>query len=425
MKYKNIAHLPNARRLLAADAISKAGDWVLFVAMSALVFQAGGARALALFSLARVLIPALLGPWAGSWGMVLAPRTLMISVDVGRCVLLMLAAAAAHTHQSVWLLEALVVGCAVLTAFHSPAERRFQRDAIEAEQRADFNAVIGATATAVMIAAPAAGALMATTVGNVGSLVVDAVSFIVSALIVAGVRPATPAVTPAGAQEQAQPQSAVGRREGTLTTVVRVLKEQPVVTACVITQAAACTVAGASLVLLPPLSSRLHAGDGAIGWLTTAIGIGSLLGVLAGGTIARQGRLLMCVTSVVTMGVILGLLGSSPSLPLALGCAALVGVAANLPEPMYWTSYAERVKESDSGPVYGLVESAITGGFSLGGTILGAAIAAVGTPTAAWAMGIAASLVAATAFAPALRRHRAQAAVSSSVSGENCAGVTP
>lgn len=44
--YRNIAPLAHARRLLAADAISKAGDWILFVAMSALVFEAGGARAL-------------------------------------------------------------------------------------------------------------------------------------------------------------------------------------------------------------------------------------------------------------------------------------------------------------------------------------------------------------------------------------------
>ncbi|KQV15804.1 MULTISPECIES: MFS transporter [unclassified Kitasatospora] len=404
VKYKNVVGLSGARRLLAADAISKAGDWVLFVAMSALVFEAGGASALALFSLARVLIPALLGPWAGSWGMALAPRTLMIYVDVARAVLLVLAAVAAHTHQSVWLLEALVVGCAVLTAFHGPAERRFQRDVIAADQRADFNAVIGVTATTVMVVAPAFGALMAITFGNVGVLVVDAASFIASAFVVAGIRSAV-SVT-AGEPPQQQKLPGAGRRKGALATVRRVLKEQPLVTACFLTQVTACTVAGGSMVLLPPLSSELQAGNGGIGWLTTAIGVGSVLGVLVGGAIARQGRILVCVGSIVVMGVILGLLGSSPSLPLALGCAALVGVAANLPEPMYWTSYANQIDESDSGPVYGLVESGITGGFSVGGTVVGAAVAAFGTSTAAWAVGGAASVVAASAFVPALRHRR-------------------
>ncbi|WP_033819689.1 MFS transporter [Kitasatospora sp. MBT63] len=410
MKFETVVQLPGARRLLAADAISKAGDWVLFVAMSALVFDAGGVGALALFSLARILVPAVLGPWAGGWGMALVPRTLMIRVDVARAALLVLAVAAAGTHRPVWMLEALVVGCAVLTAFHAPAERRFQRDVIEADRRPDFNAVIGATATTVMVVAPALEALMATTIGNLGALAVDAASFVVSAFIVSGIRPAAPAAAHEPLQKQKQKQKQPGptaeRRTGTITTVVRVLKNQPVVAACLITQATACTIAGGSMVLLPPLGSRLHAGNGAIGWLTTAIGVGSVLGVLAGGSIARQGRLLLCVGSIVTMGIALGALGSSPNLLLALGCAVLVGAAANLPEPTYWTSYAGQIKESDSGPVYGLVESAITGGFALGGTLLGAATAAVGTSRAAWTVGIAAGLVAATAFAPALRSRR-------------------
>lgn len=141
--YRNIAPLAHARRLLAADAISKAGDWILFVAMSALVFEAGGARALALFSLMRVLIPFVLGPWAGRWGAALAPRTLMIGADLARAVLLFLGAVAAGTGQSVWLLESVVVGCAVLTACHAPAERRFQRDLI----------ALGGTALGMVVAA--------------------------------------------------------------------------------------------------------------------------------------------------------------------------------------------------------------------------------------------------------------------------------
>jgi hypothetical protein len=91
---------------------------------------------------------------------------------------------------------------------------------------------------------------------------------------------------------------------------------------------------------------------------------------------------------------------------------------------MYWTSYANHIEESDSGPVYGLVESAITGGFSLGGTLLGAAIVAFGTSTAAWAVGIAASLVAATAFAPALRSRKMNATAPSSAPAAECTQVS-
>ncbi|MEU0036339.1 MFS transporter [Streptomyces sp. NPDC006333] len=403
--YKNIAHLPDARRLLVADSISKAGDWILYVAMSALVFEEGGAGALSLFTALRVVVPFMVGPWAGRWGAVLAPRTVMILADAVRAGLLFLAALAASAHQSAWLLVALVVGCSLVSAFHGPAERRFQRDVIDPDQRASFNAVIGATGTTVIVVAPALGGLMSTAVGNVGALVVDAASFLLSLAFVAAVREPTATAAPMAEQPQA-----AGLRKGALATAVRAMRKDPAVLACVMTQAVACTVAGASLVLLPLLGDRLHAGNGSIGWLTAAVGAGSVLGVLIGGSVAKQGRLLLCVTSVVSMGVILGLLGSSPSLLVALGCAVLVGLAANIPEPMYWTSYADRVGESESSAFYGLVESSITGGFALGGVILGGLVAALDVRTGTWAVGLGGSVLALAAFVPAVRHHRARAA---------------
>lgn len=405
MTYKNIAHLPAVRRLLAADAISKAGDWVLYVAMSTLVFQAGGAGMLAMFTAMRIVIPFILGPWAGRWGMALAPRIVMIGADIARGALLLAAAAAAQGTHAVWLLEVLVGGCATLSAFHSPAERRFQRNVIAADQRSSFNAVIGATGTTVIVVAPALGGAMVAAVGNVGALVMDAVSFLLSAGLVATVRSTSPMTS----AETAQAATKADQREGTIATITQVLRKDLAVLACVVTQAVACTIAGASLVLMPLLSSRLHAGPGTVGWLTAAVGAGSVIGMLAGGAVARQGRLLLCIACIITMGLILGLLGSSPDLIVALACAVLAGTAANIPDPMYWTSYANRVSEADSGPFYGLVESSITGGFALGGVILGVLASFLGTTAGAWALGGAGSVLATTALIPALRHHRRQA----------------
>jgi predicted MFS family arabinose efflux permease len=108
------------------------------------------------------------------------------------------------------------------------------------------------------------------------------------------------------------------------------------------------------------------------------------------------------------MGVLLGFLGSSSTFVLALLCAALLGAAANLPEPMYWTSYAARVDERDSSAFYGLVESSITGGFACGGIILGAVVVPLGISTGTWTMGLAGTVLASAAFVPALRHRREQ-----------------
>jgi MFS family permease len=403
--YKSIAHLPHARRLLMADATSKAGDWIVYVAMSVLVFKAGGAGALSVFTALRVVVPFTLGPWAGRWGASLAPRTIMISADSARAVLLFLAAATAATGQSVWLLQALVVGCAALSAFHAPAERRFQRDVIDEDQRASFNAVIGATGTTTIVLAPAFGGLITAAVGNVGALVVDAVTFLISAALVASVS-ASRTVEEAALEQPTETAGSPALRKGALATALQAARKDPAVLACVVTQAVACTVAGASLVLLPLLASELHAGDGAVGWLTAAVGTGSVLGILFGGSVAKNGRLLVGVTSIIAMGAVLGLLGSSPSLPVAFLFAVLAGTAANIPEPMYWTMYADRVNEADSSSFYGLVESAITGGFALGGVILGVLATTLGTTGGVWVLGLAGSVLATVALPPAMRYHR-------------------
>lgn len=325
----------------------------------------------------------------------------MITADAVRSVLLVLAAVTAGVHQPAWVLVVLVVCCASVSAFHAPAERRFQRDAIAPDQRASFNAVIGATGTTVIVVAPALGGLIITVVGNVGALALDALSFLLSLVFVARVSGPLHTVSPKN-QEQA---ASAGK--GALATALGAMQKDPTVLACFLAQAVACTVAGASLVLLPLLGDRLDVGAGTVGWLTAAVGAGSVLGVLIGGSIAKNGRVVLGVTSVVSMGVILGLLGSSPNLVVALLCAVLAGTAANIPEPLYWTSYADRVTERDSSAFYGLVESSITGGFALGGVILGAAAAVLGTSIGTWVVGVAGSLIAATALIPALCHRRA------------------
>lgn len=405
VSYRDIATVPDARRLLAADAISKAGDWILYVAMSILVYQAGGAGSLALFSALRIGIPFVLGPWAGRWGATYAARSVMIFADVTRAVLLILAAASAWAGISVWVLQALVVGCAALTALHAPAERRFQRDSISEEQRASFNAVLGATGSAVMVIAPAAGGLMTVAVGNIGALVIDGASFLLSALLIGRVKPTAPAAEPAPAGT-APHDEAAGRSQGALATALRACRANPYVLAAVVTQGVACTVAGACLVLLPVLDDRLGAGDGVVGWLTAALGIGSVIGTLLGGAVARAERRILATSSIVVLGLVLALLGNSSHLPIALIGAALAGITANIPEPLYWTTYAGLVDEKDSSAFYGLVESTITGGFALGGLILGSLITAIGDRPAAWWIGGTGSLLAAVAYVPVFRGRR-------------------
>jgi MFS family permease len=153
--FAQAAQVHGAKRLLVADAVSKAGDWMLFVAVSAILYQGGGAAALAIYSVARLVVPVAAGPWSGRVGAGLPPRLVMIASDLARAALLVVAAAAATWSAPVWLVLVPVVGCTLLAAWFNPAEKRFQRDAVPADQRPAFYAVIGATGSTAMIFAPA------------------------------------------------------------------------------------------------------------------------------------------------------------------------------------------------------------------------------------------------------------------------------
>lgn len=394
-----VTKLQGALRILAADAISKAGDWILFVAMSVVLYRAGGAAALALFNLIRIVLPIVLGPWAGRWGASLAPRHTMILADVGRAILLGAAAVVAYADiGSPAVLFALVLGCTALATWYTPAERRFQRDAVPLEQRPDFNAVIGATGSTVMIVAPAVGGALLAFFGPATALAVNAASFAVSVVIIASIR-LVPSVADSSSTDAVGGSSASPTPAGgAMATALRVPRRDGFLRASMIIQTAACTIAGATLVMFAPIADRVGASDAAVGWLATSIGIGSVIGVVLGGRIARRKQLFLGGVSIVAMGVVVGLMGSAPNLIVAMGLAIVSGILANLPEPLYWTSYAERVPESMSGPFYGLVESLIAGAFASGGMLLGAAATLWGIGPASWAVGAVFGLVALSAL---------------------------
>jgi predicted MFS family arabinose efflux permease len=119
------------------------------------------------------------------------------------------------------------------------------------------------------------------------------------------------------------------------------------------------------------------------------------------------------------MGVALGVFGMSREIVLALLASVALGVLANLPEPLYWSTYAERVDEGSSGPFYGLVESLIISAFAVGGALSGAFLSWFGVSTAAWVLGLAAAAATGALLPTARRWQNRQAPRSGQVATED------
>jgi MFS family permease len=161
--------------------------------------------------------------------------------------------------------------------------------------------------------------------------------------------------------------------------------------------------------LFPEVAQERFGGGAAVGWLFSAIALGSVVGGLTSGWIGRVRRQgLALVIAVVSWGVAVGLAGLAPSLWLMVLLLA-VGGAADLVSAVYRQSILQTyAPDNMRGRLQGVFTVVVAGGPRLGDLRAGATAAFTGA-TASWVGGgfLAAGLavVLATAF-PALRRYR-------------------
>jgi MFS family permease len=161
--------------------------------------------------------------------------------------------------------------------------------------------------------------------------------------------------------------------------------------------------------LFPEVAAERFGGGSAVGWLFSAIAIGSVLGGLTSGWIGRvrrQGAAL--VTAVVGWGVAIGLAGLARQLWLMVVLLAVAG-AADLVSSVYRQSILQTyAPDRLRGRLQGVHSVVVVGGPRLGDLRAGATAELVG-PAAAWAAGgfAAAGLAVLLAvLSPALARYR-------------------
>jgi MFS family permease len=161
--------------------------------------------------------------------------------------------------------------------------------------------------------------------------------------------------------------------------------------------------------LFPEVAQNRFGGGAAVGWLFSAIALGSVVGGLTSGWIGRvQRQGVALVAAVVAWGVAVGLAGLAPSLWLMVLLLA-VGGAADLVSAVYRQSILQTyAPDRLRGRLQGVFTVVVAGGPRLGDLRAGATADFTGA-TASWAGGgfLAAGLavVLATVF-PALLRYR-------------------
>ena len=176
------------RYLWLGQVVSLLGDWFNLIASAALI-AALTRSGLAIGSLfvVRMLAPFLVSPIAGVVADRYNRKHILILTDLCRAVVV-LGFLLVREPQHVWLLYVLSAIQLGLSGFFFPTRSAIVPDVVTADQLGAAN-IVGSTTWSVMLAAGAAlGGVVAGTWGNQTAFILDALTFVTSAILIAVVR---------------------------------------------------------------------------------------------------------------------------------------------------------------------------------------------------------------------------------------------
>jgi MFS family permease len=174
----------NYRLLWLGQIVSQLGDWFNSVALYALLLElTGTATSVALMIIVQFLPMAVIGPVAGVVVDRVNRRRLMIAADVLRGLVVLVLLMVRRPDQ-VWMVY-LVMGTVVsLTAFFEPARTAVIPSVTTRSELLTANALSSATWSAMLAIGAGAGGIVTALLGRDAAFLVNAVSFLASAVII-------------------------------------------------------------------------------------------------------------------------------------------------------------------------------------------------------------------------------------------------
>lgn len=386
----------NAVRWVLGYLSSLVGDSVWFVALGWAAAQAGTpgqvGLVLAAGSVPRAVLLLVGGALADRWGL----RTTALSSDAVRTLLLLLAAAAAVAlPPAITPLVLLAAAFGVVDAFFLPATSALPQQIVAADQMTRLQGMRStAQRAATTLGAPLGGLLIAT--GGVGlafGVATGTTAFSMLAL----------AMTRVHAPTQGPRKPLLREVLTGLGYTARHRLLLPLLTMAGVFEFGST---GAISVGLPILSQARGWGPTGVGLLLGAFGVGATASALVLVAIRRVPHIGRVFTPlIVVMATGLAGIGTAPTLPLAVGCAATVGIAAGLAGSLYGSLVLTESSPGMVARVTALSTLASLGLAPVGYTLAGVVADAHG-PSAPFTVGAAIALLAAAPalLAPALRQ---------------------
>lgn len=173
----------NFSRLWFAQSVSEFGNWMGAIALVAILVLDASPAQMGLLEAARALPAVLIGLYAGVWVDRLPRKPMLIGADLGRFVLLMLAVVLVISGALAMSgLYAIVFLVGALTVLFDIAYRSYLPSLVAPGELLQSNSKLSASASVAEVASPGIGGALAQMVSATFALLIDALTFLLSAL---------------------------------------------------------------------------------------------------------------------------------------------------------------------------------------------------------------------------------------------------
>jgi MFS family permease len=361
---------PALRRIELSWAASITAYWAFIIALAVYAYDQGGAKAVGLVGVIRVLPAFIAAPFAGLLGDRYRRDLLLVILSFIRAGFMAATAAVLFAGGSTWLVYALSAGVALMASTVRPMQSALLPQLAKTpEELTAANLVLTTVESSGIFLGPAIGGLLLAGTNAQTVFAAAAAAFVVASLLLVGLD--------AGEQPERR---AEGGFFGEFFGGFRAIAGDRNLALIVTLYGIQTLVAGALNVLIVVASLELlDLGESGVGFLNSAVGIGGLLGALAAfALIGRQRLASDFALGLVLWGIPIALIGIFPQPPVALILLAVVGIGNTVVDVAALTLLQRVVPDEVLTRVFGVVQSVFIGTVGLGAILAPLAIAAVG-----------------------------------------------
>jgi len=396
--YRRLLAIRDYRLLWGAQIVSAYGDRLTQLALAALVYGMTGSEAgLGLVLTISELPHALLGLLAGTVADRVSRKTMLVVTDCVRAALVLVLALWGGVPLAVVYI--VTIAHATATVFFQPTRYAVLPDIVPRDRLLHVNTLDETTLGALDPLAYLAGGALVAAVGVQLAFGVDALTFLVSAALIA-------ATTPRAASMWRAERSTVGSVRAETIEGVRILFHDRVLRANSLLMLGATLIASAETPLIYMLAfSHWQRGTFGLGILEASLAIGFLLGAFAcGPAVQRFGNGYAIVLGLVGSGALMALVAVLPFWP-----AVVANGVSGIFNMLFFVPGITLAQERAPSEARARVLSSRSAIMAVGIFVSYALVTALATAAApqvllvAMGLGLATMTVLATTLAPALR----------------------